>query len=308
MKMSTIYDCSIEQFLQKTEEERQNFYDQICLASHRKERQNTRFKTAIRTIKPKRALEFMQHQEKGRLSFICELRRRDKEDKNYYVLALCDCGNWNISQWGGFANETTLSCGCYMKEKVAENGRANAISSIPIEETNDLIVVKSTDMRDHEEVIWECKCKKCGKINYRKRSDLITYIKPYCEFCGEKPMSLGAERICQLLEENNIEYTTEKTFDTCVFKDSGRKAKFDFFVKNRYIIEYDGPQHTKSCTIGGISQDLANENFIKTQQRDQYKNKWCKDNNIPLIRIPYIRNLNTLKIEDLLLETTTYLL
>ena len=36
------------------------------------------------------------------------------------------------------------------------------------------------------------------------------------------------------------------------------------------------------------------------------KNEWCKDNNIPLIRIPYTQ-YNDLCIEDLQLETTTFL-
>lgn len=36
------------------------------------------------------------------------------------------------------------------------------------------------------------------------------------------------------------------------------------------------------------------------------KNQWCKDNNIPLIRIPYT-HLDKLIIEDLKLETTTFL-
>ena len=48
------------------------------------------------------------------------------------------------------------------------------------------------------------------------------------------------------------------------------------------------------------------ENFLKTQERDALKNQWCKDNNIPLIRIPYT-HLNDLKIEDLLLETSEYI-
>ena len=36
------------------------------------------------------------------------------------------------------------------------------------------------------------------------------------------------------------------------------------------------------------------------------KNQWCKDNNIPLIRIPYT-HLNNLCIEDLILETSKFI-
>jgi len=37
------------------------------------------------------------------------------------------------------------------------------------------------------------------------------------------------------------------------------------------------------------------------------KNQWCKENNIPLIRIPYT-HLKDLQIKDLMLETTKFLI
>ena len=37
-----------------------------------------------------------------------------------------------------------------------------------------------------------------------------------------------------------------------------------------------------------------------------FKNEWCKNNNIPIIRIPYA-HLKELKIEDLLLETSQFI-
>ena len=49
------------------------------------------------------------------------------------------------------------------------------------------------------------------------------------------------------------------------------------------------------------------EEFEKTQLRDNLKNQWCKDNNIPLIRIPYW-HLKELKLEDLLLETSKFII
>ena len=38
---------------------------------------------------------------------------------------------------------------------------------------------------------------------------------------------------------------------------------------------------------------------------DTYKNRWCKDNNIPIIRIPYT-HLDNLELSDLLLETSPF--
>lgn len=74
-----------------------------------------------------------------------------------------------------------------------------------------------------------------------------------------------------------------------------------FFVNNQYLIEFDGIQH-----FFATSDRFCSEEVEKIKQRDAYKNQWCKENNIPLIRIPYT-HLKDLVIEDLLLETTSFL-
>lgn len=55
-------------------------------------------------------------------------------------------------------------------------------------------------------------------------------------------MSSGAKKIIMLLEENKINYETEKIFDSCK---GIRYLPFDFYVNNNYLIEYDGEQHYK---------------------------------------------------------------
>ena len=63
-----------------------------------------------------------------------------------------------------------------------------------------------------------------------------------------------------------------------------------FFVNNQYIIEFDGVQH----------YDVSNPWYGKNKEHDEYKTQWCKEHNIPLIRIPYTK-LQTLTIEDLII-------
>lgn len=76
--------------------------------------------------------------------------------------------------------------------------------------------------------------------------------------------------------------------------------RFDFYInEDNYLIEYDGEQHFKD-TNGFFKTTLE-----EIQKRDIFKNQWCKENNIPLIRIPYTR-YDDLCIEDLLLETSKY--
>ena len=60
------------------------------------------------------------------------------------------------------------------------------------------------------------------------------------------------------------------------------KYRFDFFIENCYIIEYDGEQHYLNKTDKVWSDTLA-----ARQQRDKIKNNYCLIHNIPLYRIPY---------------------
>ena len=41
-----------------------------------------------------------------------------------------------------------------------------------------------------------------------------------------------------------------------------------------------------------MSVEKAKENLLITQKHDAIKTQYCKDNNIPLIRVPYWENKN----------------
>ena len=103
-------------------------------------------------------------------------------------------------------------------------------------------------------------------------------------------------KIAKILKENNIPFIQEKTFSDCILP-SGYPARFDFYVNNKYLIEYDGEQHFK---IGGWCDE---EEFTKIKKYDNIKNEYCKKNNIPLIRIPYTK-YKELNINDLILKET----
>ena len=44
------------------------------------------------------------------------------------------------------------------------------------------------------------------------------------------------------------------------------------------------------------------EHYIKTKEHDEYKNQWCKDNGIVLIRIPYWK-INDLKFDNIWVDS-----
>ena len=139
-------------------------------------------------------------------------------------------------------------------------------------------------------IYWHCKCE-CG---IEKNVSSLTLRNGTSLSCGSHSnISKGNEKIKQILLENNIPFKTEKTFDTCQDK---RKLPFDFYVESKYVIEYDGLQHYDEKTIF---------DYNYTNYHDTIKTQWCKNNNIPLIRIPYY-HYNNLTIEDLKLETTNF--
>lgn len=152
-------------------------------------------------------------------------------------------------------------------------------------------VLSKSELRNSGGVIyWHCKCS-CGT----ERDVLGTSLRNRTSLsCGCKQFSKGNEKIKKLLSEAGINFEQEKKFLTCKDK---KELPFDFYVNNQYLIEYDGSQHYDENTIF---------NYEYTHQHDLMKSKWCKDNNIPLIRIPYT-HYNDLKLEDLKLETTKFL-
>lgn len=204
----------------------------------------------------------------------------------------CDCGNEIEVVGTSLRRGLTQSCGCNFKEAISQHWEEKILNT----DFPNLKVLKRVEANGQESR-WLCQCKFCNNTYILSTGNLKT-----SKGCGCLNISRGAYKIQQLLENNNLNYIKEKTFENCRFPQTNRKARFDFYVENKYLIEFDGLQHYQ--TVGG----WANENnFIKTQERDNYKNNWCKKNNIPLIRIPYWKEDN-LVLEDLLLETSNYLI
>ena len=138
---------------------------------------------------------------------------------------------------------------------------------------------------------WHCRCD-CGI----ERDVLGTSLRQGLSLsCGSHSnISKGNEKIKKLLLEAQIPFEIEKTFPSCKDK---KELPFDFYVNNKYLIEYDGEQHYNKESIF---------DYEYTHNHDKIKSKWCKDNNIILIRIPYT-HFSQLELKDLLLEYSTFI-
>ena len=222
---------------------------------------------------------------------------------------VCECGEKTVVSGKSLRNGNTKSCGCLSKDKardrLIEKHQKNAQEKMIGKKFGKLTVLKDSGKRSAcGNIIYICQCE-CGNICERIGSNLVTSknIGEYISSCG-CIYSPGEEKIIKILSQNNIKYEQEKTFDTCIFYDTNKKARFDFYIPNPgYIIEYDGQQHFNYSDEGWNKKDK----FLKTQEHDKIKNQWCFNNNIPIIRIPYTQ-LSKLKLQDLILETSQFII
>ena len=208
----------------------------------------------------------------------------------------CDCGKICEVDGTRLRSGMAKSCGCESKAALLK-GRGNLFQDLTGQRFGALTVKKRCENFKYtsgtEVVQWLCQCD-CGKETKVLAVNLTTGNTQSCGKCKEN--SHGNLKIDQILTQANIPFTREKRFNTC--KDIGY-LRFDFYVNNTYLIEFDGRQH------------FSNENTIfdttGVQRRDAIKNQWCKENNIPLIRIPYT-HLDKLCLQDLQIETSTFII
>ena len=97
------------------------------------------------------------------------------------------------------------------------------------------------------------------------QSPIIHMIGSGCPKCNT---SKGESKIVKYLNDNQIDYLHQKTFDECKYKN---KLRFDFYLpKYNLAIEYDGEQHF-NCNefFGGIEEfeKLGTFSFLKELSR-----------------------------------------
>lgn len=120
-------------------------------------------------------------------------------------------------------------------------------------------------------------CPTCGRTF---KTSLVLFTQhggQVCNSCKSRE-SNGERLIRKYLEGNNIRYESQKWFNDCrdVYP-----LPFDFYLEDyNMIIEFDGKQHFEDRN--GFAYPLE-----KTQMHDSIKTKYCNDNGIFLLRIPY---------------------
>ena len=207
----------------------------------------------------------------GRLTVIKKDAERKTKTGSYWICQ-CDCGKVKSIRSASLRDGSIQSCGCFRKEY---------LSKLKTEDLTGLkfgkltVLTQSINRTNDNRIKWTCQCE-CGNIVDVNAKDLKSF---HTTSCGCIRTSIGEQLINAILTENNIKFISQYRFPDL------KNRIFDFAIFNPnnklvQLIEYDGEQHF-------VNVDYFRDNLQDIQKRDQEKNEYAKNHNIPLVRIPY---------------------
>lgn len=197
----------------------------------------------------------------------------------------CDCGNECEVIATQLTYGKTRSCGCLWRETISKSNTKDFTGMV-----TDTGIEFLYQHQKNKNGVWEwvCRCP-CGNIFYDIPARVVGGHRVSCG-CALK--SSGETIVENILVKNNIPYHEQYTFNSCKYI---LPLRFDFAVMNGdnvlFLIEYDGAQHYVAVDWFGGEEALK-----ICQVRDEIKNKYCEENKIPLLRLPY--TLSTEEIEN----------
>lgn len=215
-------------------------------------------------------------------------QKTNKGRKMYHCK--CQCGNEKDVPSENLRRGDSQSCGCLNREKIALSTQERCRIDLSSQRFGKLTVISPIYSKDGGHTRWRCKCD-CGNFCEIDMGNLRSGKSKSCGCTS----STNEENIIKMLSQNKIPFKYQFRFT-----DFSQK-QFDFYIGNKYIVEYDGIQHFKYTGTGWNTK----EHFDRTRISDLSKNKYCFDNKIPLIRIPYSANYT---MDDLKIETTRFLI
>jgi hypothetical protein len=227
--------------------------------------------------------------------------------RHTYWTCLClNCGKEKSARGSDLISGVITDCGCgkgkRVSDKLARNLSGETFGNLYVLERDYTAAIGSGGGHHAR---WLCKCGLCGRKEVISSDVLLYYGKDRCSHCSG--MSNGEEIINDILESNGISFIRNRSIDGCKYSKTNYSLRFDFIISDydnldTYIIEFDGIQHYKE--VWPWESKINLEGRI---ERDSVKNKWCIDNNIPLIRIPYT-HLRNICLKDLTPSTTEFLI
>lgn len=217
------------------------------------------------------------NQKFGRLTVI---EKAPNKGRRTQWKCLCECGNEYIGLTESLRSGTLQSCGCLRTETARLNG-LKQLNDLTGKHFGKLTVIQYAGSQ-RQRSSWLCQCE-CGNQIIVNQMELM---KGDTLSCGCLRSSYGEITIETILKNNNINYIKEYIFPDLV-SENNIPLRFDFAIFDdnnnlQYLIEYDGEQHYLKKT-----EQIWSDTLEQRQLRDEIKNHYCLQKNIPLYRIPY---------------------
>lgn len=129
----------------------------------------------------------------------------------------------------------------------------------------------------------KCKCLVCGKEWESPVNHLISGDSS-CPKCSNV-QSKGEEKMISTLKYLGYNPIEQYSFKDCRYK---YPLRFDAYVKElNTLFEYQGEYHYFPIDYAGKGKEWAKSTNEKVKKKDNIKRIYCKENNIPLIEVPY---------------------
>lgn len=197
---------------------------------------------------------------------------------------ICDKGHDTTQAWASIRSYGTNCSTCYLQDKITKPYEFE-LQMCEAFDFQYVLVSDFVDMRTKVDLLHL----KCGEIYTVLPYNFITSGNR----CSCQSESRGQKAIREILQSKGFNFAEEVCFDKCRYKST---LPFDFVVYKEdnktidFIVEVDGEFHRQSI----MGSDLEG-----VQLRDSIKDNYCKENEIPLLRIEY-SNGDTSQFESLL--------
>ena len=232
----------------------------------------------------------------GRLTVIERdyIKEQEIKNKRAYWKCECECGNIISTTSNKLVSGHSQSCGCLRKENISK-----ALTKKAIAENGSFAewVIKNIS-KDFIDLYWS----KTNIVSPYEIASMgnIFKVNIICDICGGEysvypnhfishgsrcpncSKSKGEKKIVKILDNYNIEYIPQKSFDGLIGVGYGLLS-YDFYLYEHYnlLIEYQGEFHD------GTAKMQTEEEYNIQQEHDRRKRQYAKDNNIKLLEIWY---------------------
>ncbi len=205
----------------------------------------------------------------------CKLLSKEYTGIDQKLKLQCKCGEVFYATYSHIRRRNKTICNSCSAEEISKSTRKS--NKDFIQDVYDLVGDKYVFLEKYINSRTEILCKH-NKCKHEWYTTPNSFLSGYG--CPECNQSKGEIQVSGWLDSRNVDYLIEYKYKDCK---NIEPLAFDFYVpKYNTLVEFDGKQHFEPIEwFGGLAD------FEYRKQNDNIKNQYCKDNNIPLLRIPY---------------------